>query len=108
MAKGMRWDNALRRVDTENVGLFRSPYNLCGCCGLAAVRDIVAERLDMSLHNPSVHDCHAMRVAAKRKLATCNNTRNLFHRLCLLHRLNRRHNGHWHAAEALAELKRAR
>ena len=65
-------------------------------------------RPDMTLYDPPVLDSLAMRAAAQRKLAASVNTRNLFHRLCLLHRLNRRHNGDWQAGTVLDELRRAR
>lgn len=51
--------------------------------------------------NPPVLDSLAMRATAKEKLAASANTARLFHRLCLLHRLNRRHSGDWRASAAL-------
>jgi hypothetical protein len=58
--------------------------------------------------NPPVLDGLAMRATAREKLAASANTRDLFHRLCLLHRLNRRHSGNWQAGSALADMRRAR
>ena len=57
-------------------------------------------------HNPPVLDGLAMRSTAKKKLAASANTRDLFHRLCLLHRLNRRHSGNWQAGAALEAMRR--
>ncbi len=70
-------------------------------------------RPNTSARNPSTHDGLAMRASAKHKLAGCANTRDLFHRLCLLHRLNRRHSGHWDpllgpGERAQAQMSRAR
>lgn len=59
-------------------------------------------------HNPPVLDGLAMRATAKQKLAASVNTRDLFHRLCLLHRLNRRHSGHWQAGSALEAVRKRR
>ena len=64
--------------------------------------------LDIPSRNPSALDSLAMRATAKRKLAASANTQDLFHRLCLLHRLNRRHSGHWEAGSALESLRRSR
>ncbi len=93
-----------------------SPYNPADEASRTAPRREFFEQperadamsLDMTLHNPPVLDTLAMRAAAKRKLAASANTRNLFHRVCLLHRLNRRHNGHWQAGAVLEEVRRAR
>jgi hypothetical protein len=58
--------------------------------------------------SPSALDGLAMRTTAKRKLAASANTHDLFHRLCLMHRLNRRCSGRWEAPPALASMRRAR
>lgn len=56
--------------------------------------------------NPPAIDALAMRTSAKEKLAACANIHNLFHRVCLLHRLNRRHSGDWHGSSALDALRK--
>jgi hypothetical protein len=62
-------------------------------------------RLASVSYNPPVLDGLAMRATAKEKLAASASTRDLFHRLCLLHRLNRRHSGNWHAGPALQAMR---
>jgi hypothetical protein len=64
--------------------------------------------LDISSRNPSALDGLAMRTNAKKKLAASANTHHLFHRLCLLHRLNRRHSGQWEAGSALESMRRTK
>jgi hypothetical protein len=63
---------------------------------------------EITAPNPHVLDCLAMRAAAKEKLAASANTRDIFHRLCLLHRLNRRHNGHWQGNPVLEAARKTK
>ncbi|ESQ13421.1 MAG TPA: hypothetical protein DDY14_09165 [Chromatiaceae bacterium] len=112
----MRWGNVLIRITVENTGFshalktprMRLDAPRAGTSFLRRDQGAIAMSLDLSLHNPSALDGLAMRTAAKKKLAASVNTRNLFHRLCQLHRLNRRHNGHWQAGAALEQVRRAR
>lgn len=63
---------------------------------------------EITAPNPHVVDCLAMRAAAKEKLAASANTHDIFHRVCLLHRLNRRHNGRWQGNSALEAARKTK